>query len=1070
MKTCLQLWKKFSSQDSLSSHFTKRYYLLLLFLFTSTLISAQTFTVKGKVTSSGDSALIGVTVQVKGRPTTTQTDPNGFYTISAAANSVLVFSYLGFAGQDVNVANRNTINVDLTSTSQQLNEVVVVGYGTQKKRAVTGAISSITSDDLIRTPATTVTSALVGKVQGITARSTDSRPGNGTNIQIRNLGNPLYVIDGVPYTGGNTGTNSFGINQGSGLDVFNDIGLDDIESITILKDGSAAIYGLRAANGVVLVTTKKGKNNQAPTIKASGYLGFQNFTRYPKPSDAPTYIRAQLESEQNFGRDPSLLYSKDVFAKWIAGTEKGYKSYNYYDIVMRPNVPQSFINASASGGSQGTTYYFSVSNLKQEAIIKDFKYARTNFQSNLNSKLAKGLQIGINLSGKLENNHAVGVPGLDDYFNPFLSIASMWPTESPYANDNPLYINQTHNVNVNPATYRNDITGHTDDIWRGMDVKLTAQYDLPFGLQAKGTYAYGYQNEDFDCFEYTWNAYIYNSATDTYVTNPGYGNQNPYKERHKRNVVTRFAQFQLNYNKQIGAHSFALTTAFEKNDYQNQYYVVHSVPTNNYVSLQSFSEQDALSDQWTEEARAGYIGRINYSYKQRYLFEALGRYDGSYLYAPDRRWGFFPAVSLGWRISDEPFLQKMIGTNSALSELKIRTSYGETGSESGINAYDFLPGYNFNNGSAIFNGSYVIGLRPRGLPITNLSWVVNKSFNLGVDFGFFNNKLSGTIDVFQRSRSGLPASKYDVLVPSEVGYTLPNENLNNDAHRGIEGIITYKNTAGKVNYSIGANATLSRLRLVSTYKPRYGNSWDYYRNSNEDRWSGATSNFGLHVIGQFQSQEEIDNYKVNNDAQGNRTQLPGDFIYEDANGDGIINALDQRPIGYAQGAQPFMSFGLNTSVGWKGFTISIDFAGATMQTFRRAVELQIPFQNSGSSASYMLSNRWHREDPYDPTSKWIPGTYPAIRNGGLANNNQVNDFWLTNVSYFRLKNMELGYNIPKNLVKKLGISNLRVYVNGTNLFSFDNTKSLEIDPEISSTSGLVYPQQKLVNFGFNLTF
>jgi len=921
MKTCLLLWKNFFSMGGLFSHYQRRPYFLLLLFFTlfAPAIFAQTFTIKGKVTIGGDTALIGVTVQVKGKPITTQTDPKGFYTISAAANSVLVFSHVGYAGQDVNVANRNTINVELVSTTQQLNDVVVVGYGTQKKRAITGAVSSITAEDLIRTPATTVTAALVGKVQGITARATDSRPGNGTNIQIRNLGNPLYVIDGVPFTGGNTGVNAFGINQGSGLDVFNDIGLDDIESITILKDGSAAIYGLRAANGVVLVTTKKGKNNQAPTIKLSGYYGLQNFTRYPKPSDAPTYIRAQLESEQNFGRDPSLLYSKDVFAKWQAGTEKGFKSYNYYDIVMRPNIPQSFASASASGGSQGTTYYFSVSNLKQDAIIKDFKYERTNFQSNLTTKLSKGLQIGINLSGKLENNHAVGVPGLDDYFNPFLSIASMWPTESPYANDNPLYINQTHNVNVNPATYTNDITGHTDDIWRGMDVKINAQYDFPFGLQARGVYAYGFQNEDFDCFEYTWNAYIYNAATDTYVSNPGYGNQNPFKERHKRNVVTRFAQFQLNYSKQIGSHSIAVTTAFEKNDYQNAYFVVHSVPTNNYVSLQSFSEQDILQDQWTEEARAGYIGRINYSYKQRYLLEALGRYDGSYLYAPDRRWGFFPAVSVGWRISDEPFFQKLMGTSSVVSDLKIRTSYGETGSESGINAYDYLPGYNFNNGSAIFNGAYVIGLRPRGLPITNLSWVVNRSFNIGIDFGLFNNKFTGTIDVFQRTRTGLPASKYDVLVPSEVGYTLPNENLNSDANKGIEGIFTYRNTVGKVNYSIGGNFTLSRLLLVSTYKPRYGNSWDYYRNSNEDRWSGTTANFGLHVVGQFQSQDEINNYKVNNDGQGNRTQLPGDFIYEDANGDGIINTLDQRPIGYAQGAQPFMSFGLNTSVSWKGF-------------------------------------------------------------------------------------------------------------------------------------------------------
>jgi TonB-linked SusC/RagA family outer membrane protein len=1072
MENCLPQWRPGSASiRRVQRHvWTSRLLLFALFGFLSFSLSAQS-PVQGRVTS-GDSALSNVTVQLKGANIATQTDENGRFSINAPANGTLIFSAIGYSGQEVKIDNRSNIAVSLKNATTNMNEVIVVGYGTQRRGTITGAVSNIKSEDLVRTPATTVSAALVGKVQGITARAADARPGNGTAIQIRNLGNPLFVIDGVPYTGGSTNNTAFGFNQGSGQDIFNDIGLEDIESISILKDASASIYGLRAANGVVLVTTKKGKKNETPSINVSGYYGLQNFTRYPRPANAGQYIRGLLESEQNFGRDPASLYPADQLAKWEAGTEAGYKSYDYYSMVTRPNVPQYYISANTSGGTQRSTYYFSVSQLSQEALLKDFSYGRTNLQANLSTSLAKGLQIGTQIQAKLERTHNVGVPGLDDYFNPFLSITSMWPTESPYANDNPKYINQTHNVNVNPATYKNDVTGWVEEFWRGIDVKLNAQYDLPFGLSAKAIYSYNFQNEDFDGMEYTWNAYIYNPTTKTYDNrSPAgalYGNQNPWRERHKRNVISRYAQFQLNYSKSFGDHSISAVAGYEKSDYDNTYFVVHTIPTNNYVSLQFFQEQDVLTDQWSVEARAGYISRFNYNYKQKYLLELLGRYDGSYLYKSDRRWGFFPAVSVGWRLSEEPFFRDKVG--NFVNEFKLRASYGETGSESGVNAFDYLPGYNFPTGSAILDGTYVLGMQPRGLPIVNLSWVTNQSTNVGIDFTLFNNKISGQFDVFQLKRTGLPASRNDILLPSEVGYTLPNDNLNSNANRGVEGIVTYNGKAGAVNYSIGVNGTLSRLRNLSTYRPRFGNSWDEYRNSNEDRWAGTT--FGYHVIGRFQSMDDINTYPIDNDGQGNRTALPGDLKYQDYNGDKIINGMDQRPIGYAQGAQPYASFGTNLAASWKGFSLAIDFAGATMQSYRRTVELLFPFQNNGNSAEFMLTDRWHRENPYDPNSRWIPGSYPALRKGltNHSNYNTLNDFWLTNVSYFRLKNLEIGYNIPKTILNRAGISRMRVYINGTNLFSFDNMKQFGVDPEISSGSGLVYPQQRLVNFGFSLSF
>jgi TonB-linked SusC/RagA family outer membrane protein len=1080
MKHCL-LKKEFESRIRDHSIQFRFLFIAVLSLFCTAILAQNP--VSGRVVS-GDSVLSNVTVQLKGvAGVATQTNATGDFSINAPGNGTLVFSSVGFNTMEVKINNQSTLNVQLQSNNVQLTDVVVVGYSTQRKATVTGAVSSISSKDLVTTPANTTSGALVGKVQGITTRAPDSRPGRGVNIQIRNMGNPLFVIDGVPYTGGSTTTTAFGFNQGSGQDVFNTLGLEDIESITILKDASASIYGLRAANGVVLVTTKKGKRGEAPKINASGYWGFQNFTRYPKPPSAYVHQLATVEAEQNANRDPNAVLTKAELEKWRLGTDSGYQSYDYFKIVTRPNVPQKYISASATGGTNRSTYYISLSHLDQDALLKDFTYQRTNVQANLNTQLANRLQLGAQVALRLEKSHNVGVPGLDDYFNPFLSILSMWPTEAPYANNNPKYINNTHNVNVNPATYTDEITGWIEELWHTMDFKINAQYDFPFGLQAKAVLNYNYQNEDFDGMEFTYPAYIYNKSTGVYedralgATIP-YGNQNPWREKHKRNVISRYAQFTLNYNKQFGDHSIAAVAGYERSDYENAYFVVHTIPSNNYIPLMSFSEQDILTDQWAIEARAGYIGRVNYNYKQRYLLELLGRYDGSYLYQPDHRWGFFSGVSGGWRISQEKFFNRV----KLINELKLRVSYGETGSESGINAFDYLPGYTYPSGNSVLDGVLVIGADPRGIPITKLSWVLNRTMNVGVDIALMNNKITAQFDVFERRRTGLPFGKYDVLLPSEVGYGLPNENLNKDATRGVEGIVNYNTRFGAVDFTASVNASYARTTSIYEYKQRFGNSYHEYRTSMQDRYTGITGHgnnnaeraannaFGYTVIGRFQSQEEIDKYPVNIDGQGNRTMLPGDFIFKDYNGDNIINDLDRTAIGYPRGQNPFLSFGSMLSASYKGFSLSIVLAGAALQSFENASETKIMFQNNGTSPHYFFEDRWHRADPYDPNSAWIPGKYPAIRRGNTHINYQANDFWLTNISYLRVRNIEVGYNIPKNIISRFGMASLRIYANGTNLFTFDNMKKWELDPEVTNGNGLVYPQQKLVTFGFNVSF
>lgn len=1085
--------------------------LMLLLLFPGvTFAQNADIKITGTVKDAADLPLPGVSVKIKGTSFGTQTLTNGSFSITAKSNATLVISLVGFVRQEIPVNNRTSISIKLESDNKALDEVVVVAYGTQKKATISGAISTVASEDIVRTPAIAATSALVGKIAGVTARTTDARPGNGASINIRNLGNPLYVIDGVAYSNNNA-TDAFGLNTDqSGVNAFNQLGLDDIESVTVLKDASASIYGLAAGNGVILVTTKRGKKTDVPKIGVNAYYGLQNFTRYPHPSNAGVYVLAQDQSVQNLGGNPASLYSAAELAAWANQSDQAHLNNDYFKAVMKPNVPQSNLNANVSGGSKNSQYYLSVGNVSQDAIIKDYYFKRTNIQANISSTIANGLTVGAQISGRIEHTHNVGVPGLDDYFNPFLSVESMWPTEKEYANDNPAYINQTHNVNVNPATYTENISGFTDNINRAVSMKLNAEYAFKFGLTIKGLYAYDFTNEDFDNFEYTYPAYIYNSKSGNYDNRPTladgvtpdpssalYGNQNPFHETHRRNVVSTFSQLQLNYAHQFGDHSVSAIVAYEQRDTKNNYLATHTVPPNNIIGIQYLADLDFFSDIRTEESFAGLAMRVNYDYKKKYIIEGVGRYDGSYLYQPGQQFGFFPGVTAAWRLSEEGFFKKHLAR--AVDNLKLRLSYGQTGTSIPNQPlpFDYIAGYNVNNGSAVFGGTYYSGVRPRTLPTTNLSWTRNSMANIGIDFDILRH-FSGTFDVYQRKRTGLPAAQYDVVLPSEVGYNLPNANLNSDLTQGFDMGITYTGRVGQVTYSIGGNATLGRTKNDYVYKERFGNSYDQWRNGLGNRWAGTPAAnsaptgpiFGHHIIGRFTSQAQINAYPVNIDGQGNKTVLPGDFIYEDYNHDGVINALDQRPIGYAEGALPFFNYGINGKVNFKGFSLAFDFSGASQQTFFRDFELKYPFQNGGNSPTYMLADVWHRADVFDPNSVWVPGTYPALRNNSnalsiynapmdnvignisAANNAAAaarNDFWLTNVHYIRLRNLELGYTLPAKFLKKYGISGLRVYADGSNLFSIDNVKQFQIDPEISSTNGLVYPQQKIYTVGFNLT-
>lgn len=1019
--------------------------------------------ITGTIVDNNKEPAIGASVTVKGTKNATMTDIDGKFSLKLEEEGgSLVISYIGFKTLEIPVGSKNDYYIELQEDSELLGEVVVVGYGSQSKRNVTGAVSDVKSSDLIRSASTTTAGALAGKMAGISVRAKDARPGKGASIEIRNMGNPLFVIDGIPY-GGNAGNDWVGSAEVSGNDVFNSLNIDDIESVTILKDASAAVYGLRAAQGVVLVTTKKGKNEEKVNVNINGYYGWQNLTRFPKMANAAQYTRGLVEAAQNEGKDPSSVYTPEELAKWQAGTESGYQSYDYYDMIMRKNIPQYHINANISGGSKKTNYYVSVAHTGQEALMRDFSYERTNVQANMDIKVTKGLTIGTQISGRYEKSEDVGLPGGDGYFAAILGIMTNRPIDSPYANNNPDYIYESHNFAYNPALFSRDIAGYKDNLTRNANINAYIQYAFDFGLKAKGTVSYNYTNGKFDGFQYKYDVYKYWENTDTYErTN---GSNVSWRYQTEREVVARYANVQLDYAKQLGDHYVSAMVGYERSDYDRNYLQLGTAPSNDYIPLLEFDAMNSFHDGWNYEARAGYIGRVNYNYLGRYLIELLGRYDASYLYAPGKRWGFFPGASIGWRISDESFFK---WAKPVLSDFKIRASIGQTGKEEGVGMFGYLGGYNWNNGNAVLDGEFVTGVKPKGLPITNLSWVKNTNSNIGFDLALFDNKLTLTSDIFRVKRTGVPAARYDVLLPSEVGYGLPNENLNSNGYYGAEGMITYTDNIGELNYRVSGNITYSRYKQLDSYKPRFANSWDEYRNSGEQRWGGVW--WGYQVVGRFQSQDEINNYPIDMDGQNNRTLLPGDFIYKDVNEDGIINEMDERPIGYPTGWAPMLSFGGNIGLDWKGIDLNIDWAGGAMQSWFQDYELRNAFHAGGNSPAYLLEDRWHRADPYDPNSEWIPGYYPAIRNGNTGPNHRNSDFWLTNVKFLRLKNLEIGYTFPKQLTSKIYAEKVRVYVSGSNLFSFDNVGKYQIDPEIDARAAVVYPQQRTFLVGFNVTF
>lgn len=1039
----------------------KRITMLFAILFCFSQISfsqSNPVNVTGKVTDSTGNGIANVTVTEKGKKRSVITDGEGLFSIAVASqNSVLVFTSVGFVSQERKVGDQAALNITLQASNTSMEEVVVVGYGSRKKQSLTGSVATVTADDISRVHGgSTVSTVLAGKLPGVSFRMPDGRPGASANVQIRGMGDALFVIDGIQQDAGQ----------------FNNLAPNDIESISVLKDASAAIYGIRAANGVVVVTTKRGRLNSGNRINFDSYVGFQNWMRFPDVlTNSYDFMRYRAEAEIN--RYGSTTITPEEIEKYKQGTEPGYQSFNWKDFIIKPNAPINSFNLNATGGTDKLNYYLSATNLYQNSPLgREYMFKRTNIQSNVNAKVANGLKVGMMINGRIETRENPGVPGGDDYWLARFAILRNTPLERPYANDNPEYLNDIKHNETNWAYLNYKNAGKLKDDWRVLQANFTAEYDIPWvkGLSINGMYSYYLADNLMNNQEFTYKTYTYDAVDDVYKHTGG--STNPWRERNqvKQNNIT--TQLQVNYKRSFGLHDIAVTFVNERISNSRIRNWIHSVPSSNALPLIYFNTADTYTDEDSKEARIGYVGRFNYGYDNKYFLEVAGRRDASYIFPPDNRVGYFPSVSAGWRITEESFVRNLLGNSRVISDIKLRASYGilgDDGTRLGLGAFRYIEGYDYNQGIAILDGIAVVGSRDRGVPTTNITWLKSRMTDVGVDFALLNNKLTGTFDYFYRKRSGLITAKNDVLVPSEIGYTLPMENLESDAQYGQEFSLAYNGQVRDVAIRIGGNVSYSRSKFLQRYNPLFFNSWDQYRNSSVNRYTKIA--WGYEVVGQFQSFEEINKYPVNIDGQGNRTLLPGDLIYKDFNNDGMINDYDQRPIGYAGGSLPNINYGLSIGLAYKGFDFTADFSGGAGYSWYQDWETRWAFQNDGN-LNTIFTDRWHRTDMYDLNSEWIPGKYPANRfnESGHSNNNRMSSYWAHNLKYLRARTIELGYSLPSHWISKVKMQRARIYANVYNLFSIDNLKEFELDPEVNDENGLQFPQSTVFNFGVNLSF
>ncbi len=996
--------------------------------------------VKGKVSDSDKKeGLPGVSVLLKGTTQGTITDENGLYQIAVPEKeSILVFSFIGYATQEIAAGNSGSVDVSLLPEQKSLDELVVVGYGTQKKINLTGSVATMEAKQLSVVPAGNVGNMLAGNLPGLVAIQRSGEPGkDDPTLSIRGFGNALVVVDGIV-----------------GRDFYR-LAPSEIESITILKDAaSASVYGVSGGNGVILVTTKKGRIGK-PELTYSMNYALQHVTRYPRLVNSVEFASLKIEASTNIGGAP--VYSAADLEKFGNGSDPlNYPNYDYYNLYVRDYTPMMEQNLTVRGGSDKIKYFFLLGGHKATAMWghdDNQTYKKYNFRSNVEAQITNNLTLSMDLGARSELRNDL----VQDAYLMASWMQYSWPIVNPKTPDGKI-----QNTNYGLSGYLEpELSGYIKNRKNAFQGNLTLNYNLPFveGLSARFTAAYDLFYQDNKDWRKQIKHYVWDPSTG--VSRQVGGRDSNLLTLLKSEQSSSRIQASLNYSRLFNQkHNVAAFLLYEENEITSSSVSAkrdgYVVPIDQLFAGPLLGQTN--SGTAANDGRQSLVGRATYDYMSKYLFEYSFRYDGSPRFPVENRWGFFSGVSAGWRISEENFFKDSF---NAVSNLKLRGSYGESGNDN-TGAFQYLAGYTYPSTTYVLGGSSVTsGLVDAGVPNPNITWEKTKMFNVGLDLGLWNRLLEIEIDVFKRQRDGLLATRA-LQLPSTFGATLPSENINADETKGFELVVNHANRFEGIKYNITGNVSFTKTKWTHYEQRAFTSQDDYWRNSLDGRW--ANRFWGLKAVGQFQSADEIKSSPIQ-DGNANSTLLPGDIKYEDANRDGVINTFDGQPLG--RGETPEIMYGLGFNASWKKFSVTMNWQGAANFVMQMQHFLIQPFANDMSTYGYFM-DRWHRANPADPTSEWIPGKYPATRNNGTTNNNQFSSFWLKDAAYIRLKSLNIGYNIDIPQLKKIGLKDVNVYISGQNLLTFTGLDYM--DPETPTGRLSVYPLQKTYNVGINVTF
>lgn len=1006
---------------------------------------AQPGPVSGLVTDEKGEPLVGVTVKVNGSSLGSTTDLDGKFTINIPdKKNVLDISYVGYRSRHVEVVQGQALgNIQLEPSASDIDEVVVIGYGTAKKSSLTSSVEVIKGEDLVKIPAMNIDQSLAGTMPGLGVMSSSGDPSGSQEARLAirgNNSNPLLVIDGVPRFGKN--------NSGEEMRL-SDLNPDDIESISVLKDAAAAaVYGVRAAAGVILVQTKRGNSDGKAKVNFRGQFNFQEATYLPKFLDATQFARLYNQAIVNtYGEDPANWAYTPYDLSLIGSDPNLYGNENMLDYLNKWGHSQRY-TLSVSGGMKTIRYYFSGGYTNTKGLYSNVSRDRFNYSAKIDAELFRGLSASVNLNGTISTNQNSSYTTIDAAYSysPLQVLRFADGNLASIDGGNPL-------INVEGTGGYNKVKSD----FHILDAQLTYRIPGVEGLQAylKGTLELNHQNTSK--FSKPVPLYLYDEETGATSVDPNtvYPNARITMQDNWQNYRNTLVELGVNYS-----HTFAErhdVTGLIVANYQESNNKYLRGTNNNlpgeYPEIIGTTNAGQLAGSESYGQRASLVGRATYGFASRYFAEFSFRLDGSTKFAPGHRWGFFPTVSASWVISNEKFFEN-VTDGGVMSFAKIRASAGILGDDGSASEYSYLKQYIFSPSAGYpIGGNFTPGIMVStgDWPNTYLQWGKSKDWNVGIDVGFWNNRVNATVEYFQRYRTNYvgPAPAY--MFPPSVGTggTVPSVNMGKVRFQGVDFSVKHQNTLGDFKYSVGVNLSVSDNKVLdygdeSTVAPNLQRKGKPYL-----VWSL------YEAAGLFQSYEEIAGWPVDQDGRGNATLAPGDIKYIDQDGNGVLSNNDRVYV--KNSSLPDLNYGISLSTSWKGLYMNAQFQGVF------GYNQQITELYTLESRSLQRFQDYHLTDSWTPEN---PGAgYPRIKFTPSSDNNRLpSTFWVKKCDFLRLKALSLGYRFPTRMLRKAHISTLDVAVQGGNLFTISSLHNM--DPESLRGYPLSRTYGVTLNFGF----